>query len=205
MNRKLALSVLIVGSMAVATWWSRQHPTLAVAELLLLHLFFLVDLLIRPPVAGIDQDSPRHVRMSKAYMAVLVYLPLLVPAWGYGPAYAQAVGASLTVLGAMLTIWGRSALGRMGTETLTIVPGQRLHKSGPYRFVRHPIYCGFSVAFLGHQVAFTSPPGLLVWLLFMVHIIHRRIRREEDMLLEHFGAQYREYVRTTWRMFPCLY
>jgi protein-S-isoprenylcysteine O-methyltransferase Ste14 len=88
---------------------------------------------------------------------------------------------------------------------LTILPDHRLHTGGPYRLVRHPIYTGFALAFLGHQIAFSSAPGLAFWLLFAMHILHRRIRREEAMLLAHFGECYRAYMRTTWRMFPGLY
>jgi protein-S-isoprenylcysteine O-methyltransferase Ste14 len=190
--------------MVVTVGWSRHHPVAAVVELVLLHLFFLADVLRRPAVVGAEQDTPRQVLASKVYMAGLVYLPLATSA-GYGPAVAPLLGTALTGLGALVTLWARVELGGMGTETLAILPDHRLHTGGLYRIIRHPIYCGFSLAFLGHQVAFRSLPGLLLWALFTVHIIHRRIRREEEMLLSHFGDRYQRYMAATWRMFPCLY
>jgi protein-S-isoprenylcysteine O-methyltransferase Ste14 len=203
-SRRIALSFLIAISMVLSAAWSRHHPAAAVVELVLLHLFFLADVQVRPAVVGADEDRPGQVLASKAYMAGLVYLPLLTSA-GYGLAVAPLLGLALTVLGALVTLCARVELGGMGTETLVIVPDHRLHTRGLYRLIRHPIYCGFSLAFLGHQVAFRSLPGLLLWALFTVHIIHRRIRREEEMLLRHFGDRYQRYMQATWRMFPCLY
>lgn len=205
MWRKWILRFAVAASLLIALQLSRNHPALPRVELLFLHLFFLADLFTRPPVVGRERDTPTRVVMSKVYMALMVYLPVLFPPPADLPAYVATVGVSLTVLGASLALWSRVALGRMGTEMLTIIRDHRLYTRGPYRVIRHPIYCGFLLAFLGHQVAFGSLSGLAIWVLFLIHIIHRRIRLEEEILVQHFSDRYRTYARTTWRMFPCLY
>jgi protein-S-isoprenylcysteine O-methyltransferase Ste14 len=202
-TRRIVLSAVVVASLGLTQAASHARPAWALVELVLLHLFFVADLWCRPPAVGIDLDSRARVLVSKGYMAALVYLPLAP--WGPEWPLAPVVGTGLTAVGALLTLWARLALGRTGTEVLTILPDHRLHTGGPYRVVRHPIYAGFALAFLGHQVAFSSAPGLALWLVFALHVLRARIRREEAMLLEHFGDPYDAYMRTTWRMFPCLY
>ena len=203
MTRRLILSAVVAGSLGLTLAPSRGRPAWAIAELVMLHLFFLADLWCRPPSAGEDLDSRASVLTSKCYMAALVYLPLLPggPGWPLAP----ALGTALTALGALVTLWARLALGRSGTEVLTILPHHRLHTGGPYRVVRHPIYAGFALAFLGHQIAFSSVTGLALWFVFALHILRGRIQREEAMLLGHFGDRYAAYMRTTWKMFPCLF
>jgi protein-S-isoprenylcysteine O-methyltransferase Ste14 len=203
LTRRVVLSAVVAGSLGLTLGAARGRPAWALVELVLLHFLFVADLWCRPPAAGEDLDRRASVLTTKGYMAALVYLPLL--GWGPGWPHAPMLGTGVTALGALVTLWARLALGRSGTEVLTILPDHRLHTGGPYRLVRHPIYAGFALAFLGHQVAFSSAPGLVLWLLFALHILRGRIRREEAMLLEHFGDQYGAYMRRTWKMFPCLY
>ncbi len=94
--------------------------------------------------------------------------------------------------------------GRMGTlwsAYLELRTHHRLVTSGPYSRIRHPMY----VAFL----AWATSLGLVIanWVLIvfavcLAVIVVARVPREEQMMLERFGDEYREYMKRTGRFLP---
>lgn len=209
MRRKVALSLFLVASAGVTVPWIFRVSALRSLELLTLHLLLLVDMLVQPPADGANRDDPKRVMWGRLLILALVYLPLV---YSISPAtassalvWSESLGLVITMVGAVLALWGRICLGRMATTILTIVEGHSLRKEGPYQVIRHPIYSGFALAFFGHQVAFLFLPGLVAWYLFVAFYLHKRIQVEEEMLLQQFGGDYLDYQQHTWRMFPYLY
>jgi len=76
-----------------------------------------------------------------------------------------------------------------------------LIQSGPYRYVRHPIYTGFLFLFLGTAVMVGEWRGLLALAIVFVSF-WRKLRIEESWLNQHFGARYAEYIRHTKALVP---
>ncbi|EQD61549.1 Isoprenylcysteine carboxyl methyltransferase, partial [mine drainage metagenome] len=76
--------------------------------------------------------------------------------------------------------------------------------SGPYRHVRHPIYTGILLAFVGSALALAEWRGVLAVLLAAVALIIK-LRREERWMLERFGSDYAEYRKASWALLPGLY
>jgi protein-S-isoprenylcysteine O-methyltransferase Ste14 len=81
---------------------------------------------------------------------------------------------------------------------------EQLITSGPYRFVRHPLYLGMFVATTGLAIAFWSLWGLLIVLAIFVPAGLWRARLEEQALARRFGRQWQEYVRSTHFMVPLI-
>jgi len=160
---------------------------------------------MRPANEGAEHESRRQGILGKVLMLSLVFLPLYPFDMSVIKPEAGVVGLGLTTVGALVTLWGRASRRRMGTPKVVMIKEPELYTAGLYRFMRHPIYTGFSVAFLGHQVAFPSIPGLVVWLLFLATFMRNRIRVEEEMLVEQFQGVYVDYRRNTWKMFPYVY
>ncbi len=81
------------------------------------------------------------------------------------------------------------------------VPPERLVTSGPYRFVRNPMYAGHLVFTLGLAIAFRSwiAGGLLV---ASVVWFDRRVRRDEARLAGLFGPVYADYAARVKRWVP---
>jgi protein-S-isoprenylcysteine O-methyltransferase Ste14 len=62
-----------------------------------------------------------------------------------------AIGAVLFACGIALAVWARLHLGRNWGMPMTQRAEPELVTSGPYRFVRHPIYSGLLTAMLGDR------------------------------------------------------
>jgi protein-S-isoprenylcysteine O-methyltransferase Ste14 len=83
------------------------------------------------------------------------------------------------------------------------IPPERIVASGPYRWVRNPMYLGHLIFFAGLALALGSWVALAV-LLFHVFWFDRRVREDEERLAALFGDPYREYCRRVKRWIPGL-
>jgi protein-S-isoprenylcysteine O-methyltransferase Ste14 len=78
----------------------------------------------------------------------------------------------------------------------------RLVTTGPYRFVRHPVYLGMFVTALGLAVAFRSLWGMLITLFAFVPAGLCRAKLEEKALAQRFGQEWDEYARGSYFLLP---
>jgi protein-S-isoprenylcysteine O-methyltransferase Ste14 len=110
-------------------------------------------------------------------------------------------GAAVTVAGLLLAVWARRNLGGNWSGTVTLKEGHELIRSGPYRRIRHPIYTGILVAFLGTAIAVGRVAGLIalavVWASFWV-----KARREESFLGQEFGTAFDAHRERTGMFLP---
>ena len=101
-------------------------------------------------------------------------------------------GVALTVLGLGFTGWARVHLGRFWSGAVTLKAEHALIRSGPYALTRHPIYTGLLLAMTGTALARNSVAAIVGLGLFAVGVV-LKVRQEEGLLTEHFGAAYRAY------------
>src|SRR5207244_2384452 len=113
-------------------------------------------------------------------------------------------GTGLVVLGLLLLVWVHRALACNFSTTLRIRPDHTLVTSGPYHWVRHPMYTVFCLVFVG--ICLQTANGLLGGLgLSAIGIIMIvRTPLEEAQLVEKFGEEYRHYMQRTGRYLPRL-
>jgi protein-S-isoprenylcysteine O-methyltransferase Ste14 len=113
------------------------------------------------------------------------------------------VGAAL--LGFALLQWAQNTLGKNWSDTPRMIHEQQLVTSGPYRWVRHPIYTAF-LLILGSTLLISGNWLIgLAWTGMTGLEVASRIRFEEDLMLEYFGEPYREYMRRTGRLLPIVF
>jgi protein-S-isoprenylcysteine O-methyltransferase Ste14 len=86
---------------------------------------------------------------------------------------------------------------------MTVRARPTLVRSGPYRFVRHPIYSGLLLAAIGSALAIG--PGWLVVLIGTGAYCVVSMRVEENDMAAAFPEQYPEYARHTKRLIPFVY
>ncbi|MHB8309585.1 MAG: methyltransferase family protein [Metallibacterium sp.] len=125
--------------------------------------------------------------------------PFIARSWtGYG------IGVALVALGLGYAAQARRHLGANWSATVTLKQEHSLIRSGPYRHVRHPIYTGMLLAFVGSALALAEWRGVLAVLLATVALIVK-LRREERWMLERFGNDYAEYRKASWALLPGVY
>ncbi|PYV65700.1 MAG: hypothetical protein DMG95_01005 [Acidobacteria bacterium] len=115
----------------------------------------------------------------------------------------QATAILLTAAGIALAIWARFYIGQNWSGTVTIKVGHTLIRTGPYRWVRHPIYSGILLAMIGTALARGKPIGVLAIVLFWFGFWFKS-RLEEQFMRKTFGQEYDEYARSTGALVPKL-
>jgi protein-S-isoprenylcysteine O-methyltransferase Ste14 len=165
---------------------------------------------------------------SRAHERVLwtVWVPLIV-AWNLLPLLAQRtswtwfrlpdtarsapdlialrLAAAMLAVGCCLTTaycWRQ-----MGKSwSIAIIPGEKrgLVRTGPFAFVRHPIYA-LSMALVVLSAAIVASPAMLVLAGIHTLLMQIKARGEEAHLLTAHGSDYADYCRNTGRFLPRFY
>lgn len=119
------------------------------------------------------------------------------------PAPWRWLGAALCVLGLAFAVWARIYLGRNWGMPMSLREGHALVTSGPYAYVRHPIYTGILLAMIGSMLAVARA---WVWalLLFFVYFLYSALT-EERMLAEQFPEAYPAYKAHTRMLVPFIF
>ncbi len=147
----------------------------------------------------------RAIRLIET-LTVLLYLAVILLArrdFPFSPLPA-ALGLVLAVAGVALCVWAKVHLKTNFTVTLGIKEDHALITSGPYALVRHPIYTGFLLQFLGGALLYDSGATLLLLFLPFVAWFYWQSFAEEKLLVDRFGEAYRRYRATTGRLLPRL-
>jgi protein-S-isoprenylcysteine O-methyltransferase Ste14 len=113
-------------------------------------------------------------------------------------------GAAITVPGLALTVWARRFLGTNWSGTVTVKQDHQLITTGPYRYVRHPIYSGLLLAFAGSALASGQWRGPLA-LVIAAYALWRKWRLEERWMRETFGSAYSDYAAHTPAVVPRIF
>ena len=156
----------------------------------------------------IEQD-PLERAAHVAAMAI-AFILLFTQSWRIGPLGSrfapestrlQELGIVLTWLGITVAIWARRSLGQYWSARVTLKVDHQLIRSGPYAYVRHPIYTGLLLATAGTALVVGEWRGVLAVALTLVAFSHKA-RKEEALLSAEFGDQYQEYRRHTGFLTP---
>ncbi|HLN47061.1 MAG TPA: isoprenylcysteine carboxylmethyltransferase family protein [Magnetospirillaceae bacterium] len=203
----LYLGLAVAGWSGVAPFFA--HPALtalAIATAVLTGVALLTE--------GNLSSGEREDRSNRWVVFALGILGLLsayLPAWADRTGFwtldgdtIRWVGLVLFVAGNALRLWPVFVLGRRFSGYVAIQPGHTLVTTGLYGVIRHPSYLGLLIGTLGWALAFRSTVGVILAALMLVPVVGR-IRAEERLLREHFGAQYDAYRARTSRLIPGLY
>jgi protein-S-isoprenylcysteine O-methyltransferase Ste14 len=127
--------------------------------------------------------------------------PLLVVAGGaLNPLLPIALCFSIIIFGLFIQIAAKVALGR---SFGLIAANRGVKSSGPYRFVRHPMYAGYTVAHIGIFLSFPSLRNAALYSLALAFQVFR-IAREERVLMQ--DPDYRALAgRVRYRLVPGIF
>ena len=166
-------------------WAARHAKPNARLETVGSRLLHAVPLLVAVALLWVD-------RVPVAFLGARIFPATLWPFW---------IGALLTTLGMLFSVWGRVHLGRNWSAVVTVKENHELIDTGPYALVRHPIYTGLIAAIVGSAVARNDWRGVLA-VLIAGAALWGKLRLEERWMTEQFGSRYVAYARRVPALIP---
>lgn len=151
-------------------------------------------------------------RLMRLTLLGVVFTLLLTDRLRFGPLAARFVpeiswirwiGIALTVAGLVLCVWARQHLGEYWSDKVVLKVDHALIRSGPYAFLRHPIYSGVLLGIAGSALAIGEWRGLLALLVMTINYCVKA-RREDRILSGKFGDAFEEHKRRAGFLLPKL-
>ncbi len=119
------------------------------------------------------------------------------------PWQLRLFGVFLSFGGILTLVLTHRALGIHWSTTLQFKEDHSLITTGPYGFIRHPMYTSLHIIFIGLAIVSSFWPLWILVLLMTVFFV-RIARIEEDMMIDEFGDEYVSYIERTGRYLPKL-
>jgi protein-S-isoprenylcysteine O-methyltransferase Ste14 len=147
-------------------------------------------------------------RVPLIFAAILLAAPHWVPRvltrrfLPVGP-FLPVLGTVVLAAGLGFSVWARRHLGSNWSAHVVVKEGHALVRTGPYQYVRHPIYTGILLAFLGMVVTIGEWRGLLALPLALLAFA-RKSTAEEERMRQTF-PEYENYQRETAALIPFVY
>lgn len=158
---------------------------------------------------GFEHESPLTLAIGFfagiswiAALILYIFFPFLLPfVQLLFPDWLRWIGVIIGFISLAFFWWVHSALGREFSKTLTIQDQHTLITDGPYRRIRHPMYATLILYFLSWFLISANALLFLAWILLVIFMV-ARIPREEAMLIDQFGDEYKQYMSQTGRLLP---
>ena len=185
-----------------------MNPSTFVWTINALWLILIVYLTVS--AIGVKQDTQRHLWQSLSLLLGIIVafvLPHLrifqfVNFAPINPA-VSILGVLLCVAGMVFLVWARQHLGMNWSQTVATKQGHELVSSGPYRYVRHPMYTGGLIACIGSAIA---AGGAWIFLLLILGTIFLwRVSAEDRLMEQQFPSEYPNYKRRTKALIPFIW
>lgn len=156
---------------------------------------------------GVKRDTRSHLGQSFGLLFAIIAAFLLphVPALGFvnfAPVHPVlgAIGVVMCAAGLGCLVVARQELGRNWSQTVSAKEDHELITSGPYRYVRHPMYTGGLLACLGSAITCGGPFVFLLLLLGALFLW--RVGAEDRLMVRQFPDAYPDYMRRTKALIP---
>lgn len=116
-------------------------------------------------------------------------------------AVSSLLAIAICVLGLLLSVWSRKALGNEWSRDVELKQEHKLVESGPYSFVRHPIYTGHLLLGLGTAIGSGRLIAFAALALFFVGF-WIKLKQEERLLVRNFPQDYPAYQARVRALIP---
>jgi protein-S-isoprenylcysteine O-methyltransferase Ste14 len=184
---------------------------------------YLTGLVVGSVIRKVYTAKSRGIKTAKNYSSVQDII--LVSAAGVGmvlplfylftpwldfanyklPVWCGCIG-TVVFAGAIFMLWRSHAdLGRNWSATLRITGRQSLITDGVYRRIRHPMYTAHLLWAIAQGLLLSNWFAGWAFLVLSIPLYVVRIPKEEQMMLQHFGEEYRAYKSRTGGLIPRIY
>lgn len=182
---------------------------LAIAILCVFSLYWSIAAKDSKPAASAESKASRmfHLIVLNGGVLLLLFsfsIPGLARRFLPASPMLESAGLAVEVAGFALAVWARRALGGNWSGEVRIATGHQLVRSGPYRWIRHPIYTAV-LAMYGGILLVSGEVHAIAGLAIIVLAYLRKIRMEEKVLTAQFGDEFTAWRRSTWALAPPIY
>jgi len=115
----------------------------------------------------------------------------------------KTIGVIICALGIGFAVWARVHLGKNWGMPMSVKENPELVTSGPYAYLRHPIYTGILLAMLGSALT-EGITWLVPFVIFSIYFFYVA-KEEEQIMRELFPAEYGEYQKRTKMLVPFIF
>lgn len=144
---------------------------------------------------------------SKSITLVSVQLFILLYLFLTGPVVTNNIFLLLLEsFGVFLGLWAIQVMRTISVLNLRpeVKKGSTLVTSGPYAFIRHPMYASVLLVAFSLILNYPALPRIIAGIILLIDLIIK-INFEEKFLEEHFGEKYISYKKKTYKLIPNIY
>ena len=170
-------------------------------------IWFIIVVYLTVSAIGVKQETQGHLLQSVGIMLAIIAAFLLprLPMFSFlnvastNPVI-DSLGVIMCAAGMVFLVWARQNLGRNWSQTVSIKKGHELVTSGPYRYVRHPMYAGGIIACIGSAIVVGGAWILLLVILGLIFLW--RVGAEDRLMARQFPNEYPLYKKRTKALIP---
>lgn len=204
-----AFQLVVFGGIAALLWWQRPSPGMWVSGGIWVGFMLYWGAQARAPVPTVKAESRTSARRHNLLREIgllLLFIPVPWLNWSLLPTgrWHVAAGLAVQVAGALFYLRAKRELGRQWSSAISIKTDHQLVTTGPYRYIRHPMYTGMITMALGTALVSTRVHAL-IGVAFVAWSYVVKIAIEEVWMHEQFAAQHDAWRRTSWKLLPPLY
>jgi protein-S-isoprenylcysteine O-methyltransferase Ste14 len=159
-----------------------------------------------------QSQEPLLQRIAFYWLPLIIAVLLLGPGEWFGRSLLREnfvehtnlvgiIGLTICVIGAGLACWSRYLLGRNWSLSVQKKENHELITNGAYKLVRHPIYTGLLLLFIGNTIIVGDYRGLIAVAIVFLSFWFK-LKKEEKWMTEVFSEQYNEYKKKTKAIIP---
>ncbi|MBA4849312.1 isoprenylcysteine carboxylmethyltransferase family protein [Emticicia sp. BO119] len=160
------------------------------------------------------EQEPLIKRVLFYWFPVFVSMYLLGPGEWFGHTWLREnfvphsdlvgiIGLSFGATGLGIACWARYTLGRNWSLSVQKKEDHELIANGLYRWIRHPIYTGLLLLFIGTALIVGDYRGILAVIIIFISF-WVKLKKEEKWLMQVFGEDYHSYIKQTNALIPYL-
>jgi protein-S-isoprenylcysteine O-methyltransferase Ste14 len=187
--------------------------TIYIAGLILL-LFIRATFILKKKNTkkNIDRKSFIDILMLILILCAAIIIPLvyIISPWVNFADYHLPFGAAIFgiiifIISLIIFLKTHIDLGKNWHASLEIKDNHTLITNGIYKTIRHPMYSSFALWSIAQCLLLQNFIAGFSTLVIDVIMYFIRVPKEEQMMLDQFGDEYREYMKRTGRLFPKIF
>ena len=176
---------------------------------LIVGLYWLISGLITKKAESQENFLKRFIQY---WLPLIIAFFLLGPGDWFGTSWlrekfiehtnlAGIIGLVLCIAGAVVACWSRYLIGRNWSLSIQKKDEHQLIQNGIYKIIRHPIYTGLLLLFIGNGIIVGDYRAIIAVIIVFTSFWFK-LKKEEKLLIETFGNKYLSYMMNTKALIP---